>query len=99
MTLNCLTCGACCFGPAGYVGCSRADVERLAGSVAVVETATSRALDMRPSADGLRCVALIGLPGVSVACSVYPVRPRACRTLQPGGADCLRAHVRMGIPA
>ena len=42
--------------------------------------------------EGGRCVALQGRVGDSVRCTVYAVRPRACRRVEPGDSDCLRAR-------
>jgi len=39
-----------------------------------------------------RCAALRGAPGRRVSCAIYHLRPKACRTVQPGDADCERAR-------
>jgi Fe-S-cluster containining protein len=46
---------------------------------------------LRLLADG-RCAALRGALGRRVSCAIYHVRPKACRTVQPGDGDCLRAR-------
>jgi Fe-S-cluster containining protein len=53
---------------------------------------------LRMLSDG-RCAALRGAPGRKVSCAIYHLRPKACRTVQPGDADCLRArneHIACG---
>ena len=104
--LDCRTCGACCCntdenraeGYPWYVevepGCTllrRADLVQR---------------HVVPDADGIphlrlddagRCTALEGRLGRSVRCTIYAHRPRGCRRVQPGDADCLRARRERGI--
>jgi len=42
--------------------------------------------------DNGRCAALRGRVGDSVRCTIYSVRPRPCRRVEPGDSDCLRAR-------
>lgn len=98
MTLDCTMCGACCLGTTrAYVGCTSADVARMPASFAarVVVTPTYRALTMVPSDRGLRCSALLGVPGRRVACAIYEARPRTCRAVEPGDVECQRAQARV----
>jgi Fe-S-cluster containining protein len=44
-----------------------------------------------------RCVGLRGLVGCRVACTIYEVRPEACRRFVPGGALCLEAREKFGL--
>ncbi|MBS2026871.1 MAG: YkgJ family cysteine cluster protein [Deltaproteobacteria bacterium] len=44
-----------------------------------------------------RCAALRGKLGKSVTCAVYADRPRGCRRVMPGDAQCLKARVQRGI--
>ncbi len=46
----------------------------------------------------VRCVALEGHVGQSVACGIYAQRSSTCRDVQPGDAQCLRARQRHGLP-
>ena len=41
--------------------------------------------------------ALLGAIGRKVSCGIYHHRPRACRTVQPGDGDCLRARREQGL--
>jgi len=44
-----------------------------------------------------RCVALTGVIGESVGCSIYANRPDACRKFAPGSALCIEARIKRGI--
>ncbi|MCU0695180.1 MAG: YkgJ family cysteine cluster protein [Myxococcaceae bacterium] len=39
-----------------------------------------------------RCTALVGRLGVDVSCVVYAFRPRGCRVVTAGSAECLEAR-------
>jgi hypothetical protein len=43
------------------------------------------------------CAALAGGSGSPYACTVYEARPRACRDLSRGSANCLLARRRVGL--
>lgn len=55
-------------------------------------------------AEPLRCVALRGIPGVAVHCTIYPQRPSPCRELEAAwetgrpSPQCDRARARHGLP-
>ncbi len=51
---------------------------------------------LRMDKDG-RCAALRGALGSRVHCAIYHLRPRPCRTVQPGDGDCLRARRENGL--
>ncbi|MBL9003053.1 MAG: hypothetical protein JNJ46_02340 [Myxococcales bacterium] len=51
---------------------------------------------LRMHKDG-RCAALRGALGSRVHCAIYHLRPRPCRTVQPGDGDCLRARRENGM--
>jgi Fe-S-cluster containining protein len=105
-TYDCTACGACCCnsdenraeGFRDYVEV-RPD-EALAGRpellrrVAVAGADGAIHLRLDPTH---RCVALRGPLGRRVACVIYPHRPTACRRVQPGDADCVRARRERGI--
>ncbi len=94
---DCRACGACCregyhVAPVGRhepVVTSRPDLVSRSGRRLLIE---------RP--DG-RCVALRGRGSTAAPfdCSIYEIRPRACRDLAPGGAACLEARRRVGLGA
>ena len=104
--LDCQSCGACCCnaaenkreGRADYVPVepsaplwSRSDLVRK-----LVVLGPSGAPHLRMTKDG-RCQALLGAIGRKVSCGIYHHRPRACRTVQPGDGDCLRARREQGL--
>lgn len=43
------------------------------------------------------CAALRGALGKSVRCTIYHLRPRPCRTVQPGDGSCLEARRQHGL--
>lgn len=43
------------------------------------------------------CAALRGALGKRVSCSIYHLRPRPCRTVQPGDGSCLEARAQHGL--
>lgn len=106
MSLDCQHCGACCCNAAqnqreghkdyvpierGAAILSRSDLVR---KLVVLNQEGSPHLRM--TTDG-RCLALLGAIGRKVSCSIYHHRPRACRTVQPGDGDCLRARTERGL--
>ena len=60
-----------------------------------VRADTAGAPHLRMLADG-RCAALRGALGQRVRCAIYHLRPKACRTVQPGDGDCVRARNECG---
>lgn len=84
---DCCECGACCFSKSdSYVPVTAEDGARLG---ALVESATwevngTRFLKM---AEG-RCAQLLHVEGDWV-CSIYKLRPAACRQLKRGSPECL----------
>ena len=102
---DCLACGACCLNaPANERAGVRAWVEverderilRRARLTKLWRRDDDGAIHLRLDDRG-RCVALRGQLGVRVSCSIYEVRPRACRRVQPGDGECRRAREEHGI--
>ena len=44
-----------------------------------------------------RCAALSGELGARVSCTIYQLRPAACRRVQPGSKECKRDRLERGI--
>jgi Fe-S-cluster containining protein len=44
-----------------------------------------------------RCVALQGIVGNCVSCSIYLDRPYACRQFKPNGDLCIEARKKLNI--
>ena len=53
---------------------------------------------LRLVGDDQRCIALEGTIDDHAACGIYAVRPKACRRVQPGDDECVRARTRFGLP-
>ena len=95
---TCTTCGACC-------ACFRVDfaVEELDENGGCVpsglavdvtrHTARMRGTDHTP----VRCAALTGTVGATVACGIYEWRPSPCREFAEGSDACQRARARHGL--
>lgn len=110
---DCRSCGACCFpefdyGGEGYVDLEQEDYDRIpAASRARLTVSSGRrddavyhSLRTRPCASvpsGRVCVALVGTVGERVRCSIYGIRPRACRAFEPGSKSCRQARLDAGV--
>jgi Fe-S-cluster containining protein len=98
--LDCLTCGACCFGDDGWVHVDGADDARVDGSEALARLVVltrhgayvKRSLRM---VDGA-CAAL-KREKTGVSCSVYRDRPTVCRDLERGSSACHAARKARGL--
>jgi len=105
--LDCQICGACCCNSnenraekyLDYVEVPKRS--RLAGQrslvrkLTVVNAAGER--HMKLVTKDQRCIALEGELGVNVACTIYELRPPACRKVEPGSEECLRDRIERGI--
>ena len=95
-----MTCGACCaafrvdFCVHELDGCGGAVPAGLAVEV-TGSTWRMRGTDHVP----IRCAALTGRIGDTVACGIYEWRPNPCRELEPGSHGCEKARARHGLPA
>jgi uncharacterized protein len=98
---DCQDCGACCMNPRDNQREGRTDyvpveaTARLLSQRDLVRKFVSADATPGPHLRMLssgRCAALRGAPGRRVGCAIYHLRPKACRTVQPGDADCQRAH-------
>jgi uncharacterized protein len=100
MSFDCQRCGACCRNGAENVregvdewvevGADEVLARRQRGAALLVRNEAG-VLHMK-LVDGGRCIALRGSIGKHVRCSIYEVRPRPCRRVEPGDASCLRAR-------
>lgn len=106
MTPDCLTCGACCRPPEPqpvYADLRSEDLTVLAESpkalalAVIVPGDRVFALRTKVTRDGVVCAALNGRIGKSVSCSIYNVRPRACRLYEAGSVECHNARVAVGL--
>jgi Fe-S-cluster containining protein len=83
LRFRCTQCGHCCTGAPGYVWVDDAEIQALAKQrdatveeiTALYTRSTSRGRSLREKANG-DCV----FYDRSAGCTVYPVRPRQCRT-------------------
>ncbi|MDP3652089.1 MAG: YkgJ family cysteine cluster protein [Rhodoferax sp.] len=95
----CTTCGACC---ASYsVDFSVYELDERGGQVPsglAVEvnhsTCRMRGTDHLP----VRCAALTGKIGETIACGIYEWRPSPCREFAEGSDACQRARTRHKLP-
>jgi Fe-S-cluster containining protein len=106
MRYDCTHCGACCCNPPanraeGFVDYievdERAPLLRRPELVRrLVVVADDGAAHMRLDPEG-RCLALRGRLGKQVRCTIYPDRPRACRSVEAGGELCRRYRAARGL--
>jgi Fe-S-cluster containining protein len=106
---DCVTCGACCFGPRDYVQVFMHDADRLgpeqtaqmvAPAVGEIPASTGRAAEPRrfmKMCNG-HCAALKTDVPDRFVCQVYEDRPTLCRALEPGTTPCLEARASRNIP-
>ncbi len=105
MSLDCQRCGACCHNSAQNLREGSEDWIEVADDETIVRRRRGAALLVRGAdghhhmklVDGGRCIALRGSIGKHVTCSIYDVRPRPCRRVQPGDPDCMRAREELGL--
>lgn len=102
---DCLRCGACCCNPSDNAAENFADwieVDRAAPLLRRKQLAHLLVIGSngRPHLgldDNGRCIALQGTLGQRVQCTIYSVRPRACRRVQPGDPDCIQSRRDRGL--
>ena len=107
MEFDCQTCGACCCNSdenraekyVDYVEVPRrsmlAQRRSLVRKLTVVNAQGER--HMRLVGKDQRCIALAGQLGENVSCTIYELRPPACRRVEPGSEECLRDRRERGI--
>jgi hypothetical protein len=102
----CCSCGACCV--TYRITLPRIELDTVPGGhvpTALTEpyTATTACMREHPDNPG-RCIALEGVVGISVNCTIYPQRPTACSEFAPlsvlgyGDEACNEARRRHGLP-
>lgn len=106
MSFDCTRCGACCCNPdenrgegtEAYVEVTPRDaILRHPQAVArYVKFDDEGRAHLRLDA-GQRCAGLRGSLGRSVRCELYALRPAACRRVEAGSDECLRARRERGI--
>jgi uncharacterized protein len=107
VSFDCQACGACCCNTdenraekfADYVEVTRrSDLARhpsLLRRLTVLNARGERHMKLRGVEQ--RCVALAGRLGLQVSCTIYEMRPAACRRVQPGSRECRRDRRERGI--
>jgi len=104
----CLRCGACCAAFRVAFHWSEAQPAKADGvPEGLAAPLRHHELAMRGTDAGgpIRCVALDGVVGERVACTIYAQRPSPCRAVRASYEDgtpdahCDRARARHGLPA
>lgn len=107
MTLDCQACGACCCNTdenraqayLDYIEVKPRSLlarrPELLRKLTVVNDLGER--HMKLTGEEQRCAALEGRLGKRVSCSIYLVRPQACKVVKPGSKECLRDRRERGI--
>ena len=92
---DCLTCGACCTNPQENRDEGFRDWVEIEPGEVILKRKVAQKLVVRNAdgvphlrLDGDRCAALRGKLGQRVLCSVYEIRPRACRRVEAGSERC-----------
>jgi len=104
---DCQTCGACCCNPQDnraegfrdYVEIDKSS--KLLKKPALLQRYTvvngDRRRHLKLIGPEERCAALLGALGRRVSCAIYELRPRGCRQVEAGSAECLRDRRERGI--
>jgi Fe-S-cluster containining protein len=107
VTFDCQACGACCCNTdenraekyVDYVEVKRRGPllshPRLLRKLTVVNAEGERHMKLRGAEQ--RCAALEGKLGDRVSCTIYDLRPAACRTVKPGSKECRQDRRERGI--
>ncbi len=99
MTLDCQHCGACC--AVFRVSFYWAEADDAPGGIVPVALTRQVSPQLRcmagTEAAPVRCVALQGEVGRSVACGIYEQRSSTCRSVQPGDNQCVKARAAQGL--
>ncbi len=108
--LDCVTCGACCFGQNNYVQVFADDVARLGPeqtATYVAEPVSSTLPSVGRPAEAERFMKMKGGHCSALRtpepnqprwlCAVYEDRPTLCRAFERGSASCLAARARRGL--
>lgn len=107
MSFDCQACGACCCNTdenraekyVDYVEITeRAPLRKhpaLLRRLTVLNAKGERHMRLRGAEQ--RCAALQGRLGERVSCSIYELRPAACRRVKPGSRECRRDRRERGI--
>ncbi len=96
MTYDCLSCGACCYGPEEYVAVSAVDLCRMTRQTQaryLVDVGDRKYLKMTHG----HCSALRARQG-HYSCRIYGMRPHVCQIVQAGSRECLTARRKRGLP-
>jgi Fe-S-cluster containining protein len=102
---DCTTCGACCTNPdqnraEGYSwylevrDTKLLEKPDLAKKHVVYDPDGVAHLRLDPAG---RCTALVGRIGDRVRCTLYQLRPKGCRMVMAGDAQCLQARRERGL--
>ncbi|MCC8402654.1 YkgJ family cysteine cluster protein [Paraburkholderia sp. MMS20-SJTN17] len=99
MSHVCQSCGACCaqFRVSFYWG--ETDSTTPGGVPESLTTPISphRVAMRGTEAKPVRCIALVGETGKSVACSIYERRSSTCREFEAGSERCIEARKALGF--
>ena len=93
--LDCQECGACCRHAYDIVEVARREIVTVRHPQLVEQK--GRLLQLRRSADRLRCAALAGPPEGPYGCTIYADRPNTCREFTAGTSSCVTARRWVGL--
>jgi Fe-S-cluster containining protein len=91
-TLDCLDCGACCFGGEEYVAVTQTDLTRMSGALQSRYVVRKKERIFLKMVQG-HCAALHARQG-HYSCRMYGSRPNVCKVVEVGSRECLDARRR-----
>jgi Fe-S-cluster containining protein len=92
--LDCLACGACCYGPDEYVAVTGIDLNRMSPRTQGRMVVKRRDRMFLKMVQG-HCAALHARQG-HFSCRMYAERPSPCHIVEAGSRECLDARRRRG---
>jgi uncharacterized protein len=92
--LDCLACGACCYGPDEYVAVTAIDLNRMSPRTQGRMVVKRRDRMFLKMVQG-HCAALHARQG-HFSCRMYAERPSPCHIVEAGSRECLDARRRRG---
>jgi Fe-S-cluster containining protein len=89
---DCRTCGACCCTEVRLEDGDEIPREHIGPRLTMKNSPTP------PAETNYRCIALRGMIGEQVRCSIYERRPAICRRVHEGSVMCLAARALFNLP-
>ena len=100
MSQECVKCGACCasFRVSFYWGETSAHEQGMVPEELTTAISPHYVCMKGTEQKPVHCIALMGVVGREVSCSIYEQRSSTCRQFEAGSEDCIKARKIHGLP-